>query len=88
MFQWAWGLVKRHPTRALVFGGITLLTATAIHAVLLSLTIRWHESVDVRAATSSLADLMISAAYTDLMCAVVAFVMLVTGMLRLCRGKR
>jgi hypothetical protein len=81
MIHWLWDIAKRHPTRALMFGGLALLAGVAVHGILL------QESADPHSLSPAVLDLAILAAGTDGVCALAAFVMVVVACWRICRGK-
>jgi hypothetical protein len=81
MLHWAWGIAKRHATRALMYGGLALMSGAVAHTMLMK------RSVDPHAVTPHVTWLAISVFLTDLLCTLVGMTMVFTSLWRLGRGK-
>ena len=81
MLHWVWDIAKRHPTRALMFGGVALLVSATVHVNLLE---KWTSP---RNMSGNMEILVVTMALADGMCGLVALAIIVAGALRIYRGK-
>ena len=81
MLHWLWSFAKRHQTRALMYGGLGLMSGAAAHMLLM------HRFLDPHALSPRTIWLVISFHFADLLCVVCGVAMTWIAMWRVRRGK-
>ena len=80
MFHWAWGILKRRPSRSLIACGLALMAVAAIHLQLI-------EKATLADRSLLTSDMMILAVFGDAAVAFAGFVMFSWGSWRMARGR-